>query len=176
MIREASESSLEKPGEDFDFSSTLVSQYESVGSDLKGLLQEWEAGKSALLANLEKPDRTSRPPSLLRSPVSPTPSIGGSTAVGGSPADALRALNGEIQDSLSPDRHLDDEEIFEAISLPRKRFSMTRDERIARMKEDRAKQAAAREKADASTSMLRELETVIKLRPRGKTGARITSI
>lgn len=176
LVREASESCLEGPTEELNFSSTLVTQYESIGSDLKGLLQEWEAGKSVLLANLEKPDRMSRPPSILKSPASPTSSIGGSTAVDGSPADALRALNGDAQDLLSPDRHLDDEEIFEAIALPRKRNSMTRDERIARMKEDRVRQAAARERTDASTSVLRELETVIKFRPRGNAGARITSI
>ncbi|KAL1953614.1 hypothetical protein VTO42DRAFT_2532 [Malbranchea cinnamomea] len=179
LIREASDACVEGSDEDADLSSTLLSQYESIGADLRSLLQEWEAGKSALLANLEKPDRTdriSRPSSILRSPASPTSSIGGSTAVDGSPAAALRALNGETQLSLSPDRDLDDEEIFEAVALPRKRYSMTRDERIARMKEDRARQAAARERAEANTNMLRELETVIKLRPRGKTGARITSI
>jgi hypothetical protein len=179
LIREESDACIERSADEIDLSQTLISQYESIGADLRGLLQEWEAGKSALMANLERPERPSRPPSIfLRSPASPTSSIGGSTAVDGSPAAALRALNGETQSSLllGPDDHLDDDEVFEAIALPRKRNSMTREERIARMKEDRARQSVVREKADASTNMLKELETVIKLRPRGKNGSRITSI
>jgi hypothetical protein len=178
LIREESDACIERSADEIDLSQTLISQYESIGADLRGLLQEWEAGKSALMANLERPERLSRPPSIfLRSPASPTSSIGGSTAVDGSPAAALRALNGETQSSLlGPDHHLEDDEVFEAIALPRKRNSMTREERIARMKEDRARHAAVREKADASTNMLKELETVIKLRPRGKNGSRITSI
>lgn len=177
LIREESDACIERSADEVDLSGALIAQYESIGADLRGLLQEWEAGKSALMANLERPERLSRPPSIMRSPVSPTVSIGGSTAVDGSPAAALRALNGENLDvPLGPDHHLDDDEVFEAIALPRKRNSMTRQERIARMKEDRARQAAVREKADASTNMLKELETVIKLRPRGKNGPRITSI
>jgi hypothetical protein len=70
------------------------------------------------------------------------------------------------------------EEIFEAIVMPtsRKRQSLTREERIARVKEDRARQAAARERTDASTNMLKELETVIKHRPQANKSHRVTSI
>ncbi|EEP81779.1 conserved hypothetical protein [Uncinocarpus reesii 1704] len=176
LIREESDACLEKAGEESELNSTLVFQYESIGADLRGLLQEWEAGKSTLMANIERPERLSRPPSILRSPISPTFSLSGTTAVDGSPAAALRALNGEDLTLPSPDHNMEDEEIFEAIALPRKRSSMTREERIARVKEDRAKQAAARERTDANTRMLRELETVIKLRPRAKDGTRVTSI
>nr|KMM70417.1 hypothetical protein CPAG_06729 [Coccidioides posadasii RMSCC 3488] len=176
LIREESNACLEKSGEDSELNTTLISQYESIGADLRGLLQEWEAGKSTLLANIERPERLSRPSSLLKSPASPTFSLGGATAVDGSPAAALRALNGEDLSLPSPDHNMDDEEVFEAVALPRKRSSMTREERIARVKEDRAKQAAARDRADANTRMLRELETVIKLRPRGRGGTRVTSI
>ncbi|KAK2740577.1 hypothetical protein FQN55_008786 [Onygenales sp. PD_40] len=175
LIREESDASLERATDDADFGATLTTLYESIGADLRGILQEWEAGKSALLATLENPERLSRPASMLRSPSSPTFSLGGVTAVEGGPADALRVLNGDEQ-NLNPDNNMDDDEVFEAIAIPRKRNSMTREERIARMREDRAKHAAAREKSDANTHMLRELETVIKLRPRGKTGPRITSI
>ncbi|EAS33884.3 uncharacterized protein CIMG_04908 [Coccidioides immitis RS] len=176
LIREESNACLEKSGEDSELNTTLISQYESIGADLRGLLQEWEAGKSTLLANIERPERLSRPSSLLKSPASPTFSLGGATAVDGSPAAALRALNGEDLSLPSPDHNMDDEEVFEAVALPRKRSSMTREARIARVKEDRAKQAAARDRADANTRMLRELETVIKLRPRGRGGTRVTSI
>ncbi|WEW58288.1 hypothetical protein PRK78_003756 [Emydomyces testavorans] len=176
LIREESDACLEKAAEDSEHSSSLMSQYESIGADLRGLLQEWEAGKSTLLANMERPERLSRPASILKSPVSPTFSLGGITAVDGSPAAALRALNGEDTSLPSPDHDMNDEEVFEAVALPRKRSSMTREERIARVKEDRAKQHAARERTDANAHMLRELETVIKLRPRGKGGPRVTSI
>lgn len=108
--------------------------------------------------------------------MSPAHSLGGITAVGESPSDALRVLNGEDVPRSGIDAAVSDEEIFEAISQPLKRSSMTRVERIAKMKEDRIRQAAAREKADASTHMLKELETVIKLWPRGRTTSRIPTL
>jgi hypothetical protein len=55
-------------------------------------------------------------------------------------------------------------------------MSLTRDERLARVREDRARQAIAREKADASTNMLKELEMVIKQRPGNNSAKRVTSI
>jgi hypothetical protein len=111
------------------------------------------------------------------SPLSPTSSLGGTTAVEGSPTDALKALNGEGRPDLT--HAFDDEEIFEAVVLPssrNKRASLTRDERLARVREDRARQAAAREKVDANTNMLKELEMVIQQRPRNDLSKRVTSI
>ncbi|KAI5301187.1 hypothetical protein KEM55_001511 [Ascosphaera atra] len=82
----------------------------------------------------------------------------------------------------SPDINLDDDEVFDAMNAPlkinRKRLSMSREERIARVKGERARMAArARPDGNAggnaggpSTSMLRELETVIKLRPQPANG------
>lgn len=104
--------------------------------------------------------------------MSPTFSLGGQTAVGGSPSDALRILNGDEVPQATIDAS--DEEVFEAIAFPRKRSSMTREERIAKMKEDRVRQSIAREKSDANTHMLKELETVMKHRPRGRTTSRMT--
>lgn len=180
VIREESDASLEQKGNESDLMTSLMAQYESIGADIRGLLQEWEAGKSALIAGFERSsssDRSSRPTSSLKSPMSPTFSLSGSTEVEGSPADALKLLEGDSQPYLNPDYNMDDEEVFEAIALPvRKRASLTREERIARVKEDRAKQAAAREKTDANTNMLKELETVIKHRPRTIAAHRVTSI
>lgn len=177
VIREESDAVIEKTDDDSGLGSTMITQYESIGADLRGLLQEWEAGKSALASSLEKPsDKLSRPPSLI-SPASPTFSLGGMTAVDGSPDSALKCLNGDDQPRQSHDNDMDDAEVFEAVALPRKRTSLSREERIARMREERAKHAAAREKSDANTHMLKELETVIKLRPRGeKPSSRVTSI
>ncbi|KAL6228946.1 hypothetical protein BDW75DRAFT_225948 [Aspergillus navahoensis] len=163
-----------------ELEASLLAQYESIGTDIKGLLQEWESGKSSLMSSLEKDSvaTRSRPPSGLF-PVSPTPSLGGTTAVEGSPSDALRALNGESRPVSGINYSIDDvEEIFEAVALPRnnKRASLTREERIARVKEDRAKQAAARERMDANTHMLKELEMVIKQRPKTTNSKRVTSL
>lgn len=182
IIRELSSANLER-ADTTELEPTLLSQYESIGSDIKSILQEWEAGKSALANSMAKQssvDRLSRPPSgLSPMPMSPTPSLGGATAVEGSPTDALKALNGERPDS-SLIQNTDDEEIFEAVALParvNKRMSLTREERIARVKEDRAKQAAARDRVDANTHMLKELEMVIKQRPKTSLASkRVTSI
>lgn len=178
VIKELSSADMERT-DTGQLETTLLSQYESIGTDIRGLLQEWEAGKSALTSSLDRQstmDRLSRPPSGLKSPLSPTPSLGGTTAVEGSPADALKALNGERPDSSIIQGLEEDELIFEAVALPSrsKRSSLTREERIARVKEDRARQAAARDRLDANTNMLKELEMVIKQRP--SASKRVTSI
>ncbi|GMF68911.1 unnamed protein product [Aspergillus oryzae] len=183
LIREMSSASLEQTDadENDENEATLASHYESIGTDIKNLLQEWEDGKAAMISNTPDKrlnvDRLSRPLSEWKLPSSPTPSLGGATAVEGSPADALKALNGERPDSSIIHTIDDEEEIFEAVALPArsKRQSLTREERIARVKEDRAKQAAARERLDANTNMLKELEMVIKQRPPAAS-KRITSI
>lgn len=191
VMREESDESLTQDAGEPDVGSSLMAQYESIGADIRGLLQEWEAGKLALLSSLEQSssssfDRFSRSTtSDMKLPLSPTSSLGGVTAVDGSPSAALMALNGETQpldfSSQLADNvaDADAEEIFEAIVMPssRKRQSLTREERIARVKEDRARQAAARDRTDANTHMLRELETVIKHRPQmNNKPQRITSI
>jgi hypothetical protein len=176
IVSEESHASLERP-DSADYEAALLTQYDSVGSDLRALLQEWEAGKAALISQDRLNVDRSRPPSTLLMPMSPTPSLGGSTAVEGSPTDALKALNGEGRPDLT--QCYDDEEIFEAVVLPasrNKRVSLTRDERLARVREDRARQATAREKVDANTNMLKELEMVIKQRPGNHSSKRVTSI
>ncbi|OMP87262.1 hypothetical protein BK809_0007348 [Diplodia seriata] len=173
ILREESSKSLEESVEVTELGSTLMSQYDSIGADLKNLVQAWEAGKTSLALNIDRQERRISQASSggLRSPV---PSLGGLTAVDemGSPSDALRALNGDLP--LSNNRNSgssaasnsgSDEEIFEAIAMPRTRMSMTREERMAKIQEDRVRQVSLREQRDANTSMLRELESVISLRP-----------
>ncbi|QKX53383.1 uncharacterized protein TRUGW13939_00461 [Talaromyces rugulosus] len=186
VMREESDGNISQEGAtDYEIGVSMMAQYESIGSDIRGLLQEWEAGKAALLSSFEHPNgserfsRASSDVKLPLSPLSPTSSLGGITAVDGSPTAALRALNGETTSSTSHAENVNEmEEIFEAIVMPtsRKRQSLTREERIARVKEDRARQAAARERTDASTNMLKELETVIKHRPQLNKSHRVTSI
>lgn len=177
IISEESKASLERP-DTSDFEANLLAQYDSIGNDIKALLQEWESAKTALISSQDRLSATdrSRPPSTVF-PLSPTPSLGGTTAVEGSPSDALKALNGDARPDLT--HSYDDEEIFEAVALPtsrNKRASLTRDERLARVREERVRQTIAREKADANTNMLKELEMVIKQRPRTTQSKRVTSI
>lgn len=177
IISEETNANLERSNSN-DIEPALLSQYDSIGNDIRSLLEEWEAGKAAIANSQDRLTAidNSRPPSTIL-PMSPTPSLGGTTAVEGSPTDALKALNGDFRPDLL--HSFDDEEIFEAVVLPasrNKRASLTRDERLARVREDRVRQATAREKADANTNMLKELEMVIKQRPRNLPSKRVTSI
>ncbi|KAK0118759.1 hypothetical protein ONS95_007641 [Cadophora gregata] len=178
VLREESDKNLDETQDVSELGAHLMIQYESIGIDLKALMQEWEDGKAALASNI---DRNERRVSSMSGMLSPTTSLGGLTAVEeGSASDALKALNGESQSRNSMDFSCSDaEEVFEAIALPRQRSALTRDERIAKLKEERVKRDSTRNKAEANTNMLRELESVINMRPRGRTapgGGRITSI
>lgn len=180
ILREESNKILEESDDVTELGAHLMSQYESVGADLKSLLQAWETGKSALALNIDRHERRiSQASSGLRSPV---PSLGGLTAVDeGSPSDALRALNGELltphnsAPSSVEDENSDDE-VFEAIAIPktRGRLSMTREERMRRIED----QKSLREQREGHNSMMRELESVIQFRPQRKSpsGGRVTSL
>ena len=173
LLRDESDEALQGSDEIPKSSAKLLTQYDSIGADLKSLMQEWEEGRAALATNLEKKDhkRSSSYPSGAI-PASPTFSLSGTTAVGGSPEGALQALNGFSQPPRSRSSTLtssSSEEIFEAVALPRQRSTFTREERIAKTKEECVRQTVVKEKANSNTHMLKELETVIKLRPRGRT-------
>ncbi len=176
LLRDESDEALDRSDELPKSSTNLLAQYDSIGADLKGLIQDWEEGRAALATNLEKKDHkrslstTSNVP-----PTSPTFSLSGSTAVGGSPKNALQALNGfsKPRSRSSTLTSSSSEEIFEAVASSRQRSTLTREERIAKTKEERGRQTVVKEKANANTHMLKELETVIKLRPRGRTTGRI---
>lgn len=181
LMRDEANSLIEGAGHNTDITSVLAKQYDLVGSDLRNLMSEWERGRNTMLLGIGAVDRSSlsRSSSELRSPHSPVHSLGGITAVTeGSPAEALRRLTEEGLKAPSNDGLGSDEEIFEAVALPPKpkRLSMTREEKLAKMQEDRRKRATLQESRDASTNMLRELETVIKHRPRGRTTSRIISV
>ncbi|KAJ9646528.1 hypothetical protein H2199_002577 [Coniosporium tulheliwenetii] len=180
ILREESARSLEESEDISDLGASLMAQYESIGADLKSLMQAWESGKASLALNIDRRERrVSQASSGLRSPV---PSLGGLTVVDeGSPSDALRALNGELPEHSGPSStsgSASDEEIFEAIAIPRQRnrLSMSREERMAKMHEDQARQASFREQREANTNMLKELESVINLRPNRQAMGRVTSI
>ncbi|EMC94941.1 hypothetical protein BAUCODRAFT_73056 [Baudoinia panamericana UAMH 10762] len=187
ILREETNRSIEQQEDLTDLGPSLMAQYESIGTDLKELMQAWEAGKASLQTNLTKQEHrismaSSSAASGIRSPVSSFGgSLGGLTAVeeGSTPAEALKALNGETfcDRSSMATTPSDEEQVFEAVAMPRQRSTLSREERIAKMQEERERQATVRAKRDSNTNMLRELESVINLRPRAKTGsARITSL
>jgi hypothetical protein len=182
LLREESDRTLDESYEVSELGTTLMAQYESIGMDLKSLMQEWEDGKAALASNIDKNEKRLSTMGLLLSPTTPFIGLGIlNTVEEGTPSDALRALNGEARSPSSMDFSGSDPEEFEAVAAPRPRSTLTREERMAKVREDRAKRETMREKADASTNMLRELESVINLRPRarlspGTKGPRITSI
>ncbi|KYG42840.1 hypothetical protein M433DRAFT_113280 [Acidomyces richmondensis BFW] len=180
VLREETNRSIEQSDDLTDIGPSLMAQYESIGADLKELMQAWEEGKTSLQSNITKQEQRismASSASGLRSPLS---SISGLTAVeeGGTPADALKALNGDVRSNRSSmaTTPSDEEQVFEAIAMPKQRSALTREERIAKMQEDREKQATRRAKRESDTRMLRELQSVINLRPKKDVSARITSI
>jgi hypothetical protein len=177
MLRDESDRNLNETEDISELGASLMIQYESIGLDLKALMQEWEEGKAALAFNI---DRNERRLSSRSGILSPTTSLGGLTAVEeGGAAEALKLLNGERRSRSSMDFSSSDaEEIFEAVAIPRQRSTVTREERISKMKEERMKRESMKSRAEANTRMLRELESVINMRPRRRTtpSGRITSI
>lgn len=144
-----------------------MTQYESIGVDLKELMSAWEEGKTALALGI---DRNEKRLSSMSTLMSPRSSFGGLATVGeGGTADALKALLGESPTSSEVNEPVEPQtpEVFEAVAMPRARSSLTREERIAKLKDDREQKAQARKQMDATRGMLRELETVINLRPKG---------
>lgn len=179
LLRDESNITLDHPDEAVESGTNVLAQYDSIGADLKGLMQEWEEGRAALALSLDKKEHMRSLSSASNMiPASPTSSLGGTTAVGGgSPQDALQALNGISKTrSRSSTTSSSGEDVFEAVALPRQRSTLTREERIAKMQEERMRQAIVKDKVNANTNMLKELETVIRLRPRGRTTGRLTSI
>ena len=152
--------------------NAVAKHYDILGSEVRSLMVEWERGRNTMLLGAASNERFSRASSGVRSPISPSPSLGGLTLVDGGPAEALRLLSGEDETSNPTD-----EEIFEAVAKPRQRMSLalTRDEKMTKLKEDRRKRATLQEQSDTTTHMLRELQMVIKHRPHQRQASRITS-
>lgn len=175
ILREESDKALDESCEISEIGPTLLTQYESLGADLKELMRAWEDGKTALAQGI---DRTEKRLSSVSTAISPTISWSGLTTVNeGGTDEAFRALTGESP----PGSDAESERIYEAVAMPRPRSILTREQRIAKLKEDREQREQAREASEASRGMLRELEMVIKPRmslgaPRTKPAPRIVSM
>jgi hypothetical protein len=172
LLREESDHALNSSNDLSELGPTLLSQYESIGNDLKDLMASWEEGKAAVAHGIDRNEKRLSTASTLLSASSLSLSGLATVEEGGNVDDALRALtgasptpsviNGELEEVHSP-------EVFEAVALPRARSTLTREERIVKAREDREHKAQARQQMDATKGMLRELETVINLRPRQRT-------
>ncbi|EXJ82383.1 hypothetical protein A1O3_06196 [Capronia epimyces CBS 606.96] len=165
-----------------EFRTEISRHYETLGPEIRNLLVEWEKGRNTMFLGVGGDfdnRRLSGMSSDIRSPASPSPSsLGGLTIVDGGPAEAFKLLSGEERGAS--DAAGLDEEVFEAVALPRKRMSwayMSREEKLGKLHEDRKKRATLLEHAENTTSMLRELQMVIKHRPNTtRSDKRVTSI
>ncbi|KAJ6258647.1 hypothetical protein Dda_6695 [Drechslerella dactyloides] len=189
LLREGTDKALQSTQEPAvldGFAPELLMQYDEIGEDLRGLVAEWESGRAALSTALIERSNSpagSRPSSLILAQglASPGMSTAG-TLIGSSPRNSgtwddvdgagKRASTGS--DFLRPPPGngsgapaSDEEEVFEAISEPnagRPRSKLTREERIVKMREDRHRALEARQKAEASVSLVRELRDVLENR------------
>ena len=157
--------------------NSLREQYERLGADLGALMEAWQAGKHALARDISKQERRmSQPnsPEPGRSSHRPILSSDGHLATVSEASDTFAGLHGNGNMPLSPpatedgsEDHSADDEVFEALSSPRvrERSTLSREERIAKAQEERDRLAMAKEKRDANVNMVKELQSVIKLRP-----------
>lgn len=187
ILREETNRSIESSDDMTDLGPNLMAQYDSIGTDLKDLMQAWETGKASLQSNITRQEKRLSSVSNVSGLRSPVSSLGGLTAVDedgdGSPANALRLLSGDGDGMTSKRSSIgtvseEGEAVFEAIAMPKKRSSLTREERITQMHQERERRTSLMARRDANTSMMKELENVITLRPKkGINGpTRITSI
>ncbi|KAI2619348.1 Mysoin-binding motif of peroxisomes-domain-containing protein [Hypomontagnella submonticulosa] len=172
LLREESSKALNEADDISDLGPLFMAQYESIGQDLRDLMEAWQTGKASLASGIDRNEkRLSSIGSTLMSPIS---TMSGRTIAEEDEnstderepgvADALKKLNGDS----SPPSELDmaiEPEVFEAISIPRPKSLLTREERIVKMREDRKAKEIAKAKAEAQRGMMRELQGVLERKP-----------
>jgi hypothetical protein len=146
-----------------------MAQYDSIGQDLRDLMEAWQSGKRALQSGIDRNEK--RISSIGSVMASPTSTMSGRTIAGDDSStdehepgveDALRKLTGDVPPIQLINANMPKEpEVFEAISVPRPRSMLTREERIVRMRDERKAKEIARAKAEAHRGMMRELEGVL---------------
>lgn len=164
LLREESNKTLNEANDITAMGPLFMAQYDSIGQDLRDLMEAWQSGKKALQSGIDRNEK--RISSIGSVMASPTSTMSGRTIAGDESGsdeqelgveDALRKLTGDV-----PKIALTKEpEVFEAISVPRPRSMLTREERIVRMRDERNAKEIARAKADAHRGMMRELEGVL---------------
>ncbi|KAI1274404.1 Mysoin-binding motif of peroxisomes-domain-containing protein [Xylaria sp. FL0933] len=176
LLQEESSKALNEANDITEMGPLFMAQYDSIGQDLRDLMEAWQSGKKALQSGINRNEK--RISSIGSVMASPTSTMSGRTIAGDESStdeqepgveDALRKLTGDISSSsINPDQP-SEPEVFEAVSLPRPRSTLTREERIVRMREERQNKEVAKAKADAYRGMVRELQGVLgKKGPRGR--------
>lgn len=140
----------------------LRTQYEHLGTDVSNFHDAWDAGRAALVTATKNAVQDRRIVSCPAPPMSAD-----SDTIGGD--DALsEPTQGVIRDDTSESG--EEAEILEAIAMPRQRSTLNRHQRIERMQLDREAEKLRREKRDADVHLLKELKSVIRLRPQSYSG------
>ncbi|KOS16737.1 hypothetical protein ESCO_004806 [Escovopsis weberi] len=167
LLKEESDRALDGSNDLSELGPNLMAQYDSIGAHLKELMSAWEDGRTALALGIDRNEKRISSMSTLVS--QHDYAFGALETVGEGGADeAFKALTGESPPASDGSGSVV-EEVFEAVAAPRQarpRSLLTREERIAKMKEEREHKAQAQSQAEASRGMLRELESVISLRPK----------
>lgn len=177
LLREESSQALDEANDITDLGPLFMAQYESIGQDLHDLMEAWQTGKASLASGIDRNEKRLSSMTTIASPIS---SISGQTIAeeGGEssndegPDSALRKLTGESPPSRASKSNKSkrltvniEPEVFEAISVQRPRSMLTREERLAKMVEDRKSKELARAKTNAHQSMMRELQGVLLHKP-----------
>lgn len=172
LLREESDRALDGSSDVSKLGPNLMSQYEAIGADLGELMSTWEEGKTALALGI---DRNEKRLSSMSTGLSSTSSPSEPTSLDSIGAwEATRRRNSDSSPTRGPKDDVEAEppvEVFEAVARPRPRSLLTREERLVKMREEREQKAQARQQMEATRGMLRELETVINLRPRQRASA-----
>ena len=171
VLREESDKTLQESDPDLnDFGRDLLTQYDSIGADLRGLVDEWENARASLMTTVDRRAGSSSPNSI-RYPES----IDGTTLCGNTPRnsglftkeDGSWAEAGLYSPTKETQAETDSEveEVFEGIAEPRPKSILTRDERIRKVQEERVLAAERRKKTEAGLALQKELQTVLLSRP-----------
>ncbi|KAI0874107.1 Mysoin-binding motif of peroxisomes-domain-containing protein [Hypoxylon argillaceum] len=176
LLQEESSKALNEANDITEMGPLFMAQYDSIGQDLRDLTEAWQSGKKALQSGINRNEK--RISSIGSFMASPTSTMSGQTIAGDESStdehepgveDALRKLTGDPPPTPTRPGSLVEPEVFEAVSMPRPRSILTREERLVRMREDRKTKEVAKAKADAYRGMVRELEGVlVKKGPRGR--------
>lgn len=169
VLREESDRNSRDSQDFSDFAPELIAHYDSIGSDLHALVNEWEDGRSFLAMNL---DRNSP---QTKSPESPS----GTTLSGETPRNSMTFSKdgrgagwadavglGLLSLATENNEHDSEvEEVYEAVSEPRPRSMMTREERIIRVQEERTRALDQKRRSEAGMALQKELQSVLVNRP-----------
>lgn len=169
VLREESDRNSRDSQDFSNFAPELIAHYDSIGSDLHALVSEWEDGRSFLAMNLDRASPQSKSPE----------SLSGATLLGETPRNSM-TFNKDGGNAGWPDdtglglfspiagdkKHdSETEEVYEAVSEPRPRSMMTREERILKVQEERTRALDQKKRLEAGVALQKELQSVLVNRP-----------